>query len=77
MSSKNNKKKSKDEITKDMTFSEIMLKRPESAVVLMKAGMHCFGCAMAGGETLEQGCLAHGLDPDKMVLEINKLKEKK
>jgi len=70
------KKENKNNINieKTMTFAEIMEKKPEAAGVLMKAGMHCFGCAMAGGETLEEGCLAHGLNPDKIIKEINKEK---
>ena len=45
--------------------------------ILMEKGMHCFGCAMASGETLEQGCLAHGINPDKIINEINKLEKRK
>ena len=73
------KKENKNNINieKTMTFAEIMEKKPEAAGVLMKAGMHCFGCAMAGGETLEEGCLAHGLNPEKILREINKLRVNK
>jgi len=59
-------------ISKEMTFSEIIQKAPEAGEVLFNSGMHCIGCGMAGMETLEQGALAHGLDPDKLVDEINK-----
>lgn len=59
-------------IDKRMTFAKIMKLKPEAALVLMENGMHCFGCSMSGAETLEQGALAHGLDADKLVKEINK-----
>jgi len=59
-------------VDKSMTFAEIMEKNPEAAWILMKKGMHCMGCAMASGETLEQGAIIHGIDPDKLVKEINK-----
>lgn len=32
----------------------------DGARLLAEAGLHCAGCAMARGETLEQGCRAHG-----------------
>ncbi len=58
-------------ITKKMTFNEILQKNPESVMVLLEKGMHCIGCGMAGFETLEQGAIAHGLDPDELVRELN------
>ena len=58
-------------ITKDMNFAEILEKNPDAAEVLFKSGMHCIGCGMAMFETLEQGAMVHGLDPDKIVAEIN------
>ena len=69
------KKENKNNINieKTMTFAEIMEKKPEAAGVLMKAGMHCFGCAMAGGETLEEGCLAHGMTKKQIENIIKKL----
>ena len=65
-------------ITKKMSFSEIIEKNPESVEILLNNGMHCIGCPMSQQETLEQGALAHGLDPDKLIKEINeKLNKKK
>jgi len=63
--------KIENKITKNMSFSEIMEKHPEAAETLFESGMHCFGCAMASSETLEQGCIAHGLDPNKIIEKIN------
>lgn len=71
---KQNKKISRKEnkgISKSMSFSELINKHPESIEVLLENGMHCFGCAMASFETLEQGCVAHGLDANKIIKEIN------
>lgn len=59
-------------VEKTMTFEEIMLANPDAAGILLKKGMHCFGCSMAANETLEQGAIVHGLNPDKIVSEINK-----
>jgi len=73
----NKKPRGKTEITKKMSFAEIMKKKPEAVEVLMKEGMHCVGCHMAMFETLEQGAVMHGIDPDKLVKKINNLKIKK
>ena len=62
-----------NKITKDILFSELMEKFPEAIEILFEHGMHCIGCTMSSYETLEQGALVHGLDPDKLVKEINKL----
>ncbi len=70
--------KNKKEISKEMSFNEIIQKNPEAAGILMEKGMHCIGCPMAMQETLEQGALAHGIDADKLIKELNKkLKIKK
>jgi hybrid cluster-associated redox disulfide protein len=66
------KARSKFLINKKMKFSEILKKYPEAAEILMNKGMHCFGCCMAADETLEQGAIMHGLNPDKLVEEINR-----
>ena len=34
--------------------------------------MHCMGCALASGETVEQACYVHEVDPDAF---LEKLKE--
>ncbi len=65
-------------INKKMSFAEIMEKAPEAGEILFNRGMHCIGCAIAVSETLEEGALAHGLDADEIVEEINKkISEKK
>jgi hybrid cluster-associated redox disulfide protein len=70
-------KKENKKITKKMTFNEILQKNPESVMILLEKGMHCIGCGMAGFETLEQGALAHGINPDELVKELNNEKKNK
>lgn len=73
-----NKKPKKINITKDMTFEEIILRYPKSIDILLKRGMHCAGCHAAPIETLEQGARVHGIDPDKLLKELKtKLARKK
>jgi len=64
--------KMKEKINKKMTFGEIIEKNPEAVGVLLEKGMHCVGCPMSQMESLEEGCLAHGLNVDEVVKELNK-----
>ena len=43
-----------NEITKDMTIYEVLQINPDIAPVFMEFGMHCVGCAIARGETVDE-----------------------
>ena len=58
-------------ITKKTSFHELISKYPETIEVLLSKGMHCIGCPMSTGENIEQGAIAHGIDPDALVKELN------
>ena len=64
--------KNSQKIKKTMTFSQIIKKYPKAEEILIKQGMHCIGCPMAKQETLSQGAIAHGINPDKLIEELNK-----
>ena len=55
-------------ITKDMLLDDIVIKYPETAVILMGYGLHCIGCIISGFETLEQGAKTHGLTEEEIKL---------
>ena len=59
------------QVAKDTIISEVMMNAPESAPMFQSIGMHCLGCAMATGETVEQACLVHGVDPDAFLEKLN------
>ncbi len=62
-------------ITKKTKLNELLEKKPEAASILFEAGLSCIGCPMAMQETIEQGCLAHGMskkDIDKLVEKLNR-----
>ncbi|MFX1439761.1 MAG: DUF1858 domain-containing protein [Promethearchaeota archaeon] len=63
-------------ITKEMTIGEVVMKWPETAGTFMEWGLHCYGCAVARFENIEQGAQAHGIDPDKLVEALNDVIEK-
>lgn len=64
-------------INKNMLFADIMQKYPEAVEVMMEKGLHCISCGMASYETLAQGAIMHGINPDKLVEELNKKLAKK
>ena len=41
------------------------------ADVLFGFGMHCLGCALSRGETIEEAAMVHGVDVDEMVEALN------
>ncbi len=45
---------------------------PRTIDVFRNYGMGCFGCAAAQFENIEQGALAHGIDIDALVADLNK-----
>ncbi len=59
-------------ITKEMSFGEVLRNYPQTVKIFFMYGMHCFGCAIAEDETIEQGALAHGVSPDELVEDLNK-----
>lgn len=59
-------------ITKDMIIGDIIMTDEGVAPILMEAGLHCLGCAMASGETLEEACVVHGMDCDSLIEKLNK-----
>jgi len=58
-------------ITKDMPIGEIMQKYPVAVEVFLRHGLMCFGCVVARFENLEQGALAHGIDVEALLEDLN------
>ncbi len=64
-------------VTKQSVIGEILDADKGTAQFFLAMGMHCLGCPSARGESLEQACMVHGVDPDSLVGEINKYLEGK
>lgn len=58
-------------ITKETIIGDILDLDGSTAPFFLEMGMHCLGCPSARGETLEQACAVHGIDPDVLVEKIN------
>ena len=65
------------EINKDMTIGDILDAERDTAPFFLEMGMHCLGCPASRGETVEQACMVHGVDPDVLVENINEFLKKK
>ena len=61
-------------ITRGMTIGEVIAKHPFLAEIMTSYGLHCVGCGVNPYETIEQGCLGHGMPEEtleRMMDEIN------
>ena len=59
------------EITKQTLIGDILDADRGTAMFFFEMGMHCLGCPASRGETVEEACMVHGVDPDALVATIN------
>lgn len=59
------------QITKNTIIGDLLDLDSSTAPFLLEMGMHCLGCPSARGETIEEACMVHGVDPDELVEKIN------
>ncbi len=59
------------QITKDTIIADVLKIDADTAPFFFEIGMHCLGCPSASGESVEQACMVHGVDPDELVEKIN------
>lgn len=64
-------------VTKDMTIAAIIAVDQGVIPILLESGMHCIGCPSAQGESLEEAAMVHGMDPEKLINDINTYLENK
>ncbi|HCX65562.1 MAG TPA: disulfide oxidoreductase [Eubacteriaceae bacterium] len=58
-------------ITKDMGIMDAVNDYPQTVDVFQRFGMHCFGCMAARFENIEEGAMAHGINVDMLIEELN------
>ena len=58
-------------ITENTLIADCLKLNPNAADILLSAGMHCFGCAMAHGETIAEAVSAHGKDLEELLAKLN------
>ncbi len=64
------------EFTKETIITEVLEKAPGAVKLFQAIGMHCLGCALASGETIEEACAVHGVDPDDFIEVLNEFASK-
>ena len=55
------------QVTKDTIIGDILDMDRSTAPFFIEMGMHCLGCPASRGESIEQACMVHGVDPDELV----------
>lgn len=60
-------------ITKDIKIEEVVTQYPETMMVFMKHGLHCVGCHVSAFESIEDGAIAHGINADALVADLNRV----
>ena len=63
-------------ITREMTIQEIIEHYPEVLSVFINHGLHCIGCPLAQGETVEQAAKAHKVHFGELLEDLNKAVKK-
>jgi hybrid cluster-associated redox disulfide protein len=58
-------------ITKDMPIGDVVQNYPQTIEVFLRHGLMCFGCAIARFENVEQGAMAHGIDVETLITDLN------
>ena len=58
-------------VTKESIIGDVLDFDRNTAPYFFELGMHCLGCPSARGETIEQACMVHGVDPDELVAKLN------
>ena len=58
-------------ITENTLIADCLKLNPKAADILLESGMHCFGCAMAHGETIAEAVSVHGEDLEALLAKLN------
>ena len=59
-------------VTKDMIIADVLNLDRGPVPIFFKNGLHCLGCVMASGESIEEACAVHGIDTETLIVELNK-----
>ena len=58
-------------ITENTLIADVLELNPDAPSILMEAGMHCFGCALAHNETIAEAVSVHGQDLEALLAKLN------
>ncbi len=63
------------QIHKDMQIAEAVALHPKVGEIFTGFGLHCVGCHVSPYETIEQGCLIHGMSMETIKTMIDTVNE--
>ena len=63
-------------VSADTTFQQVIEMGPNALKVLKKYNLACVGCGGAKHETITKGAMAHGLDADELIRDLNQALKK-
>lgn len=63
------------QVTKETLIGELLRADMNAAYILMASGMHCVGCPSSQLESLEEACMVHGMDAEKLDKLVDALNE--
>ena len=58
-------------ISAEMAIGDVINKYPDTIHVFFRHGLGCVGCAVARFENIRQGAMAHGIDVDVLMKDLN------
>ncbi len=58
-------------INKEMMIAEVLELDTGVVPIFLKHGLHCMGCALSRGETVEEACEVHGLNLDHLMSDLH------
>ena len=59
------------QVTKDTIIADVLRIDQGTAPFFLEIGMHCLGCPASSGETIEEACGVHGVNPDDLLAKLN------
>jgi len=60
-------------ITADMSIGDVIRRFPYTIPVFFRHGLGCVGCAVARFENIRQGAMAHGINVDLLIEDLNQV----
>ncbi|AGI38700.1 disulfide oxidoreductase [Thermoclostridium stercorarium subsp. thermolacticum DSM 2910] len=58
-------------VNEDMLIKDVLELDEGTAPIFMKHGMHCLWCPSSYFESIKDACAVHGIDPSKLVDDLN------
>ena len=58
-------------INGEMIIMDVLRMDRTTAPIFMQHGMHCLGCPSASGESIQDACMVHGIDAQKLIDALN------